>query len=1449
MPTQYAFNRLEELRPSQPEPDIIVALASSSVARAESQVVTVVDLGLVSEEVSFTAVAYVSEAGIPVSHINTFDIPKPLVLLHRTPVAVRNDLPTLYAINSPELEQVLDGAVFGYSASAVKNATKQEAYVDTPKLDFKTTFKTDIYKPATFIPPSNGTLSHPVGEAVYGAGLKLKWDGNIPAPESWAIWIGTQPLQRDLESREVPLTPAVGGKYVYDLSGYTLTGDDFYVTLYAVNAGVPTYVDFRKFHFDTLNSISLVSHPLDTVKILDDDEVLQFRAMPTVADTFTMSATDNTGTVLATDATLLPDSNYQFSNLDSTLTSVSIRATLKLTGDPDSEYYTEFTRQYDPFAPVTLLPITLTGNSGIVQWVSPGWSDDLSWDIAAGTPANPTSAVNLTGLPAGARQVSGINFRPEQGPLVLTVTWTREGNQPQSIVGAVDSPSLGLTKASEGTTLGGITEVVSWTEMPFTDNYKVVATQNGAVLFDSGELVGVTSTTMTNLPLGSPDLITVTLYHTYQGVVTETQKVWAPSSSLFQNDLDKPLLGNALLLKWLPISGDHDSLRVYVAGRSGGTELPANATESWVYDIPLNLDPARFHLVSVKADVETIIQTMPLTISNQAPVLTAPALAITSNTTQVAWTRSVQSVAFQKAILLATDNSVIASTGPLSNLDSSALLTGIPDVPNPIRILLSVGFGGAEHGSTFALENTRLFQNLTFPDDAFYADSEQITWDIITLKTLENVNVQVKSKASGLIYYTSGPLAPEIREAPATGLPTDGSDLVVTLYAKAVGDDWVAKEFPVKAYDQALVTPYIVSPNASDTLPVGPNTFRLSTNGLPIAYWRFVMVTNQDDLSNPIYDSGNVPPSTVLFPVPAIGTGAPVYAVITYTDGTIIKKIVKRFTAPLTVPELTTPIIYDSEDFTYTWGTMGAIVTAWRFTAEQGGGEFYDSGVLAAGTYNAFVTGHNVVGLPVTAKLHYQLTDGSWHVVTEINTGFTRRPTLVSPTSGTLLTTDSPLFTWDSNGVVAESWVLKMAGTGDIPEVIYEGIPTGTLQKTLYGITPDGTPRNVWLGFRETVDAPYKMELYTFPTLGSPVFINSYPPVESFTANWDNRGTQVNYYTVRLGSTAGAQDLGISPSLPNARRAFSFFNLPRDGRVMYVTLEWVKVGGTAPSSVSKQVRAQLYAPSIIPVEAPLVGSKIISWQAGGVAVSEWGLEVGTSYGGSDVFSIPTGIPADDTTEAVDLPVIQGTAYYTLHYKRADDGTWHTSEYSHPLVQAPYLIAPSEGTVLAGDKVTVSWGPGTDNKLDRWQVLAGPVAGANTFYDSGELLTFRPHEEVTGLPIDGSEVWVTLRYHDGVADTWDEITARYIAFLKLPEFSNTVLGQNGLIKERLHDFEHTFQWDFFNLPITSFELLMGSTPGADDVYHSAVLSGSATSDTVTGIPSDGRDLYLTLRWTF
>jgi hypothetical protein len=210
---------------------------------------------------------------------------------------------------------------------------------------------------------------------------------------------------------------------------------------------------------------------------------------------------------------------------------------------------------------------------------------------------------------------------------------------------------------------------------------------------------------------------------------------------------------------------------------------------------------------------------------------------------------------------------------------------------------------------------------------------------------------------------------------------------------------------------------------------------------------------------------------------------------------------------------------------------------------------------------------------------------------------------------------------------------------------------------------------------------------------------------------------------------------------------------------VYVVLKDRRCAASYTSnSVTPTTAVAMPAMTNPPPGATLSGDKVtFEWSAEDTQVSQWWLYVGASQGGRDnydsgslgtkLFETVTGLPVDGRTVFVRLWYRTGSVWKFIDYK-----------YIAFTAGSPDITTPAAGAVLSDSIVTFEW---TTNgtPVSQWWLYVGASQGGYNIYNSGSLGT-KLFETVTGLPKDGSTIFVRLWYRTG--GTWQFVDTSYTA---------------------------------------------------------------------------------------
>jgi hypothetical protein len=364
--------------------------------------------------------------------------------------------------------------------------------------------------------------------------------------------------------------------------------------------------------------------------------------------------------------------------------------------------------------------------------------------------------------------------------------------------------------------------------------------------------------------------------------------------------------------------------------------------------------------------------------------------------------------------------------------------------------------------------------------------------------------------------------------------------------------------------------------------------------------------------------------------------------------------------------------------------------------------------------------------------------------------------------------------------------------------------------------------------------SPLQIATMTSPASGSQI------SGSSATFTW-SAGIGVTAYKLSVGTTApGSSNIYASPALATTSAAVS--GLPTSGITLYVTLS-SEIGGVWQSQYYTYSTAQ---PPTAPVlTSPALGSQLsgstttFTWTPG-TGVTDYQLCVGIDWpGGCNIYASP--ISTVTTTTATGLPTDGVALYVSIHYRV--NGVWSIVEYTYTAAgqtAPPVMTSPGPGSVLSGSSVTFQWTPGTGVTA---YSLSGGTYGPGYFNLGGspQLSSSTTSYTVTNIPTDGKPVYITLRYQiNGIWQTTDyTYTTAPLADppVMISPTPGSVLAGSSV----------TFQWTPSSA-VTAYSISAGTYgPGYFNLGGSPQLSGSTTSYTLTNIPTNGKPVYVTLRY--
>ena len=356
------------------------------------------------------------------------------------------------------------------------------------------------------------------------------------------------------------------------------------------------------------------------------------------------------------------------------------------------------------------------------------------------------------------------------------------------------------------------------------------------------------------------------------------------------------------------------------------------------------------------------------------------------------------------------------------------------------------------------------------------------------------------------------------------------------------------------------------------------------------------------------------------------------------------------------------------------------------------------------------------------------------------------------------------------------------------------------------------------------------------------------------TFQWNDAGATL--YQLWIGTSPGAYDIGYFPARGTTSTSTIASGLPTDGRKLYVRLYSYLGGayvyrdytysasGTGGASASPSGPASITAPA---PGATLTGSsQLFQWNNAGASLYQ--LWVGSSAGAFDVGYFPQSGTTATSITATGLPTDGRTLHVRLY--SAINGVWQFRDFTYTAAgsgaagpPAPASItSPPPGSTLAGTSQLFQW---NNSGAGLYQLWVGSTQGA---YDAGYFPqngTTGTSVNATGLPTDGRTLYVRLYSNINGAYQFRDFTytaagaggggggAPAPATMASPANGTTLSGSTV-----------TFAWNAAS-GASLYQVWVGTSPGTYDIGYYPSTGTTTTTTTATGLPTDGRTLYVRL----
>ena len=520
------------------------------------------------------------------------------------------------------------------------------------------------------------------------------------------------------------------------------------------------------------------------------------------------------------------------------------------------------------------------------------------------------------------------------------------------------------------------------------------------------------------------------------------------------------------------------------------------------------------------------------------------------------------------------------------------------------------------------------------------------------------------------------------------------------------------------------------------------------------------------------------------------------------------------------VPTKITPVIVWSTPAPITYGTA---LSATQLDATANTGNGAGGQINVAGTFN------------YSPALGTILTAGS----KTLNVTFTPADTsnYTTTTGSVTLTVNKamPAITWATPAAVNVGTALsatQLNATANTPGTFVYSPVAGTVMSTTGNVTLSTTFTPT-----DTTDYTSATASVTLTVNPGPATMASPSPGSTLTSasttfTWNAASGSVTGYGLNVGTSLGGADLFNTYPLSGTSATLS---LPTKGAAIYVRL-WTVFNGT--TFLYNDYTYTEFTQSASAITSPASGSTLTSasttftWNAASGSVTGYGLNVGTSLGGADLFNT---YPLSGTSATLSLPAKGATIYVRL-WTVFNGTTFLYNDYTYTefTQSASAITSPASGSTLTSASTTFTWNAGPAGTTGYGLNVGTSLGGADLFNGyplSGTSATLN-------LPTNGTKIYVRLwTVLNGTTFLYNDYTyteaAQSASAITSPAPGSTLTSAST-----------TFTWNAGPAGTTGYGLNVGTSLGGANLVNIYPLSG--TSTTVT-LPTNGTKIYVRL-WT-
>jgi hypothetical protein len=254
-----------------------------------------------------------------------------------------------------------------------------------------------------------------------------------------------------------------------------------------------------------------------------------------------------------------------------------------------------------------------------------------------------------------------------------------------------------------------------------------------------------------------------------------------------------------------------------------------------------------------------------------------------------------------------------------------------------------------------------------------------------------------------------------------------------------------------------------------------------------------------------------------------------------------------------------------------------------------------------------------------------------------------------------------------------------------------------------------------------------------------------------------------------------------------------------------------------------------------PADGSTFSSASIAFNWNAIAgATQYAMWAGTTPGGSELYAM---IEGGNRSRTLIMPTDGNSVHVRLW--ALIGGTWQAvNDYSYTAAPTPVkavMISPTSGSTNGGASVTFNWSAGTG--ASQYALWIGSASNGYDLYANVEGTNLA---RTLTLPVDGRPIYVKL--WSCLYGNWQGNDYAYTAY-SAPAAKAVMLSPvNGSTNSSA---SMAFQWDA-GARVSQYALWVGSASNSPDLFAAVV--GTNLTRTVTGLPVDGRSLFVRL-WSF